>query len=117
MRYPDEDESGEPYYRLVMLMWIEYSRGLKLDTYAAFRNYVRSEMAVESDDTVKPLRDKLDNCNQQVGSFWDAVKAVWKDNTGETSPKKNREDMNNAYRQARTFVLPAIEKDPISKST
>ena len=116
MHYPDEDEAGEPYYRLLMLMWIEYSRELQLDTYAAFRNYVRSEMEGEPSERVKALREELDNCNKQVGLFWDEAKAVWEDNAGEKSLETIREAISSAYFQVRTFVLPAIEKDQISKN-
>jgi hypothetical protein len=111
MRYPDEDEAGEPYCRLVMLMWLEYSRELLLDTYTAFRSYVSSEMTGEPVDRVKPLREKLDNCNKQVGLYWDEVKAVWQDNTDNKSPEDIRVAIRAAYLQVHIFVLPAIEKN------
>lgn len=104
-RYPDEDQSDTPNYRLVMLLWIEYCRELPLDTRSVLSNYRRAEMAEKPEDALKSLRDQLDTLDQkagsQIGPFWDKVKAIWAD--------KPMEAMKAHYHQMRTFVLPAIE--------
>ena len=109
----DKDHANKPNDRLAMLMWIEYCRELPSDSYTVIRTCVRAEIAGEPEAVVKPLRAAVDACNPQVGKFWDAVKAVWKNNADDPLTDAARKTIRDTYHRTRAFVLPAIEREKL----
>ncbi len=105
-RYPDEDDNGEPFRRLTMLLWVEYINELPLTQRDEVKKRIRNKQL--------PIKSRLENEDREGNT----------DNLLHTDISKNwqllldyldteeEEQLNSLYQQVKTFSLPAVESDP-----